>query len=134
MEEELRALEVNKTWDIVNLPPMKKPIGCRWVFTVKYLSYGKIERYKARLVAQGYNQTYGIDYGETFALVAIRILIALAVQHDWTLQQYDVKNAFLHGDLEEEIYMKIPHGYSSIYNISQVRRLKKGYIWPKTIL
>ena len=55
MEEELRALEVNQTWDIVNLPPMKKPIGCRWVFTMKYLSDGKIERYKARLVAQGYN-------------------------------------------------------------------------------
>ena len=70
MEEELRALLVNQTWDIINLPPMKKPIGCRWVFIVKYLSDGKIERYKARLVAQGYNQTYGIDYGETFSPVA----------------------------------------------------------------
>ena len=88
MEEELRALEVNQTWDIVNLPPMKKPIECRWVFTVKYLSDGNIERHKARLVAQGYNQTYSIDYGETFALVekmnTIRILIALGVQHNWT--------------------------------------------------
>ena len=130
MEEELRALEENRTWDIVNLPPMKKPKGCRWVFTMKYLSDGKIERYKARLVAKGYNHTYGIDYGETFAPVAkmntIRILIALAVQHDWTLQQYDVKNAFLHGDLEEEISMKIPPRYSAIYNISQVCRLKKA--------
>ena len=130
MEEELRALEVNQTRDIVNLSPMKKPIGCRWVFTVKYLLDGKIERYKARLVAQGYNHTYNIDYGETFAPVrkmnTIIILIALAVQHDWILQQYDVKNSFLHGDLEEEIYMKIPPGYSGIYNISQLCRLKKA--------
>ena len=118
MTEELEALETNHTWDIVPLPPLKRPIGCKWVFTIKYLSDGRIERYKARLVAQGYNQVYGIDYGETFALVAkmntIRILIALAVQFDWPLQQYDVKNAFLHGELEEEIYMKIPPGYSKI--------------------
>ena len=84
MEEELRALEVNQTWDIVNLPPMKKPIGCRWVFTVKYLSDGNIERYKARLLAHEYKLTYGIDYSETFALIAkmntIRILIAFAIQ------------------------------------------------------
>ena len=112
MEEDLRALEVNQISDIVNLPPMKKRIGCWWVFTVKYLSDGNIERYKARLVAQGYNQTYGIDCRETFAPVAkmniIRILVALAIQLNWALQEYDVKNAFLHGELEEEIYMKIP--------------------------
>ena len=91
---------------------------------MKYFSDGQIERYKARLVAQGYSQTYGIDYGETFAPVAkmniIRILIALTVQLEWPLQQYDVKNAFLHGELEEEIYMRIPHGYSHIQHANQV--------------
>ena len=130
MEEELNALEANHTWDVVQLPPTKRPIGCRWVFTVKYLSDGQIERYKARLVAQGYSQTYGINYGETFAPIAkmktIRILIALAVQLDWPLQQYDVKNAFLHGKLEEEIYMRIPHGYSHIQHANQVGKLRKA--------
>ena len=131
MTEELEALEKNHTWDIVPLPPLKRPTGCKWVFTIKYLSDGRIERYKARLVAQGYNQVYGIDYGETFAPVAkmntIRILITLAVQFDWPLQQYDVKNAFLHGELEEEIYMKIPPGYSKqqITNNS-ICKLKKS--------
>ena len=102
MEKELRVLDVNQTWDIVNLSPMKKPIRCSWVFTLKYLSNGNIERYKAKLEAQGYNQTYGTDYGETFVPIAkmkkIRTLIALAVQLNWPLQQYDVKNAFLHGE------------------------------------
>ena len=85
---------------------------------MKYLSDRHIERYKARLVAQGYSQTAGIDYGETFALVAkmstIRTLIALAVQLEWPLQQYDVINVFLYGELEEEIYMRIHLGYSHI--------------------
>ena len=109
MTKELKALETNHTWDIIHLPPLKRSIGCKWVFTIKYLSDGRIERYKTRLVAQGYNQLYDIDYRETFAPVekmnTVRILIALAVQFDWSLQQYDVKNAFLHGELEEEIYM-----------------------------
>ena len=82
-------------------------------------------------MAQGYNQVYGIDYRETFAIVAqmntIRILIALAVQFDWPLQQYDVKNVFLHGELEEEIYMKIPPGYSKIQiTNNSICKLKKS--------
>ena len=103
MEEELRALEENQTWEVVKLPSHEKPIGCRWFFTIKYLLDGRIEQYKARLVAHGYTQTYGIDYGETcapFARMNIkRILISLAAHFNWPLLQYDVKNAFLHGTL-----------------------------------
>ena len=114
MHEELRALDKNRTWELVPLPSGKKTVGCKWVFTVKQNPDGQVERYKARLVAKGYSQTYGIDYDETFAPVAkmstVRTLISLAVNGEWKLHQLDVKNAFLHGDLVEEVYMDIPPG------------------------
>lgn len=109
MDEELRALNDNHTWSLVQLPCGKKVVGSRWVYKLKFHSDGSIERYKARLVARGFTQTYGVDYKETFALVAkmntVRVLLSVAVNQGWFLFQMDVKNAFLHGELEEEVYM-----------------------------
>ncbi|CAL2227819.1 unnamed protein product [Prunus armeniaca] len=114
MNEEMRALQKNGTWELVPLPHGKKTVGYRWIYAVKLKAYGSIERYKARLVVKGYTQRYGIDYQQTFAPVAkiktIRVLLSLAVNLDWPLHQFDVKNASLHGDLEEEVHMDLPPG------------------------
>ncbi|CAL8991370.1 unnamed protein product [Prunus brigantina] len=131
MNEEMRALQKNGTWELVPLPHGKKTVGCRWIYTVKLKADGSVERYKARLVAKGYTQRYGIDYQETFAPVAkiktIRILLSLAANLDWPLHQFDVKNAFLHGDLEEEVYMDLPPGCNFTRDKgNQVCKLKKS--------
>ncbi|MCO5558622.1 hypothetical protein L7F22_012208 [Adiantum nelumboides] len=103
------ALVKNDTWDLVCLPSGKKTIGSKWVYKDKCKSDGSVERYKARLVAKGYAQTKGLDYDETFSPIAkvtsVRLVIAMANMFDWKLRQMDVNNAFLNGDLEEEIYM-----------------------------
>jgi hypothetical protein len=130
MKEEMYALQKNKTWELVQLPKGKKAVGCKWVFTVKQNPKGEVDRYKARLVAKGYSQTYGIDYDETFAPVAkmgtVRTLISCAVNFGWPLHQMDVKNAFLHGDLQEEIYMEITPGFANSQTVGKVCRLKKS--------
>uniref|UniRef100_A0A2N9I442 Integrase catalytic domain-containing protein n=1 Tax=Fagus sylvatica TaxID=28930 RepID=A0A2N9I442_FAGSY len=117
MEEEMHALELNHTWDLIPKPAGTSIVGCRWVFTVKQNPDGTVDRLKARLVAKGFTQTYGLDYTETFSPVAklnsIRIIISLAANLDWPLHQLDVKNAFLHGDLTETVYMTQPPGFES---------------------
>ena len=129
MELEFQSLIDNKTWELVPLPKDRKSIGCKWIYKIKYNADGSVERYKARLVALGYLQKEGIDYTETFAPVAkmtsIRTLLALAAIDDAEIHQMDVKTAFLNGDLEEEIYMDQPKGFSSKSKEDMVCKLSK---------
>jgi hypothetical protein len=114
MNSELEALSKTGTWMIVTLPPNVRPIGSKWVYKIKHKADGSIERYKARLVAKGYSQIEGLDYFDTFSPVAklttVRVLLALASIKGWYLHQLDVNNAFLHGDLQEDVYMSVPDG------------------------
>ena len=139
MSKELTALEANHTWVLTSLPPGKHPIGCKWVYKLKFKSDGSIERYKARLVAKGYNQQEGINYFETFSLVAklvtVRSFVAIAAAKGWSLTQLDVNNAFLHGDLDEEVYMSLPLGYKGNNQLPhQVCRLTKSLYGLKQAL
>ena len=116
MDEEMQSLVKNHTWKLARLPKGKKEIGCKWVYAQKEGFPSKNDvRYKARLVAEGYAQNEGIDYNEVFSPVvkhsSIRILLALVAQFNMELVQMDVKTAFLHGDLEEEIYITQPDGF-----------------------
>ncbi|CAM8899443.1 unnamed protein product [Rhodiola kirilowii] len=115
MNKEIGALEQNKTWIITTLPPEKRAVDCKWVFKVKHNSDGTVERYKARLVAKGFTQVEGIDYHDTFApvvkMTSVRCVLAVAAARGWPLYQLDVNNAFLHGVLDEDVYMKLPLGF-----------------------
>ena len=107
-----------------------KAIGCKWVYKIKHNSNGTIARYKARLVVKGYAQKYGFDYEETFSPVAkmttTRTLLAIAAAKKWKLYHLDVKNTFLNGDLEEEIYVEQPQGYVHPDYPDYVCKLKKA--------
>ena len=109
MDKEMQSIERNKTWELVKLPVGKKPIGLKWVFKLKRNSNSEVVKYKARLVAKGFVQKYGIDFEEVFAPVArldiVRVLLAFAANNGWKVHHLDVKSAFLHGKLEEEVYV-----------------------------
>lgn len=130
MNEEIEALNENKTWTLSGLPPNKRLIGCRWVFAVKTDPAGNVERYKARLVAKGFSQREGIDYSETYAPVvryeSIRLLLAIVAARDYEIKKFDVKTAFLYGELQEEIYLEQPEGYVDPNNANCVCRLHKS--------
>ena len=130
VEDEIGAMIKNGTWFETELPKGKKAVTSRLLYTIKYLANGKPERKKTRLVARGFTQTYGEDYLDTFAPVAklhtIRILLSLATNLEWDLWQMDVKNAFLQGELEDEVYMRPPPGLEDMVKPGNVLRLKKA--------
>eukprot|EP00253_Pinus_taeda_P004819 PITA_04819 len=129
MDEEINAIERNKTWDLVELPKGKEVIGVKWVYKTKSNADGKIE-HKARLVFKGYKQQYGRDYEETFVPVArmetVRALLSIAAQNKWKVYQMDVKSALLNGVLMEEVYIEQPLGYEKKGQEHKVCRLKKA--------
>ncbi|CAH9094281.1 unnamed protein product [Cuscuta europaea] len=131
MQREIDALERTGTWQVEKLPPGKRAIYCKWVYKIKYKSDGSIDIYKARLVVCGNRQVQGIDYHETFApvakMVTVRTVLSVAAARDWELHQMDVENAFLHGDLGEEVYMHFPPGYSASDSGKVCRLLKSLY-------
>src|SRR5436189_933923 len=130
MQEEMESMWTNQVWDLVDLPTGRKAIGNKWVLKIKRNSDGSIERYKARLVVKGYTQREGIDYEETFSPVvrfaSLRAILAIVAKLDLELVQMDVKTAFLHGELDEEIFMDQPEGFRSEGQESKVCRLKRS--------
>ena len=130
MKDEMNSMQRNRVWNLVVLPNGVKVICCKWVFQTKRDSLGNIEIYKARLVAKGFTKNEGINYIETFSLVPkkyfLRIILALVAHFDLELQKMDVKTTFLNGDLEEEVYMKQPEGFSSSSGEHLVCKLNKS--------
>ncbi|GAA0185801.1 transmembrane signal receptor [Lithospermum erythrorhizon] len=129
MCKEIAALEANNTWVMESLAPDKKALGCKWVYKIKYHADRSVERLKARLVILGNHQIGSIDYHETFAsvakMVSVRTFLAVVAAHNWELHQMDVHNAFLHDNLDEEVYMRLPPGYH-VRRPGMVCRLKKS--------
>ena len=130
MDAEIEAIVKNDTWELTELPSGVKIIGVKWVFKMKLNENGKVDKYKARLVVKGYSQPYGVDYVEVFAPVArldtIRVVISLAAQKSWMIYQLDVKSAFLHEEIDEEVFVDQPPGYEQKGQESKVYRLKKA--------
>ncbi|KAG7544127.1 GAG-pre-integrase domain [Arabidopsis thaliana x Arabidopsis arenosa] len=130
MNAELESIEKNGTWFLMELPKGAKKIGVKWVYKTKLNEKGEVDKYKARLVAKGYAQREGVDYNEVFAPVArwdtIRMILALAAQEDWCVYQLDVKSAFLHGELSEDVYVEQPEGYVKKGEEQKVYKLIKA--------
>ncbi|GJW11034.1 zinc finger, CCHC-type containing protein [Tanacetum coccineum] len=130
IDAEIGSINENNTWVLSDLPPGCKPLGCKWIFKRKMKVDGTIDKFKARLVIQGFRQKEGIDYFDTYAPVArittIRLLLALAAIHNLVIHQMDVKTTFLNGDLDEEVYMKQPEGFIMPGNEHKVCKLVKS--------
>lgn len=130
MKDEFDSLVENNTWVLTDLPPNRKPIHCKWVYKTKRNADGQVSRYKARLVAKGFTQRQGIDYDETYSPVirysSIRYLVAIAAKFDLDINQMDVVTAFLHGDIDEEIYMLPPPEFITGNKVCRLRKALYG--------
>jgi hypothetical protein len=130
MVEEYDSIVKKNAWGIVPRPIDKSMVGSRWIYKVKQVVDGSVEKYKARFVTQGFSQIEGIDYRETFAPVAryssIRSILSLLAQMGWRIHQMDVKTAFLNGIIEEEVYIEHPEGFETFDRESHVCRLKRA--------
>jgi len=128
MDDEIQALKKNDTWTLVPRSNNHNVVGCCWIFKVKPCLDGSTERHKTWLMAKGFSQVYGLDFGDTFSPVVhptiIIIILSLTVTFGWCLHQLDVNNAFLHGFLNEAIYMKQPQGYTDLVFLQHVCCLK----------
>lgn len=144
MDDEIRSHQENCTWELAELPPHRKPIGCKWVYKCKSDQNGNLVRYKARLVAQGFCQKFGTDYDQVFAPVVqqitFRTMLTIASRRKMLAKQIDIKTAYLYGQLQEELYMRQPPGYES-EDRKLVCRLKRSlyglkqaaHVWNKRI-
>jgi len=130
MDSEIQSMYDNQVWNMVDNVPGRKTVGCKWIFKKKTNMDGNVHTYKARLVAKGYSQTPGVDYDETFALVAkiksIRVLFAIAAFHEYEIWKMDFKTAFLNGKLAEDVYMFQPKGFVSTKYPNKVCKLEKS--------
>ena len=130
IDNEYNALIKNQTWHLVPPQHGANVIDCKWVYKIKRKSDGSIDRYKARLVAKGFKQRFGIDYDDTFSPVVkattIRLVLSIAISRGWSLRQLDIQNAFLHGVLEEEVFMRQPPGYENKGTPNYVCKLDKA--------
>jgi len=129
MQEEIDSLHKNNTYDLVKLPKGRKALKNKWVFRLKNEGEKQV-KYKARLVVKGFEQKKGVDFDDIFSPVvkmsSIRVILGLAASLDLEVEQLDVKTAFLHGDLEEEIYMEQPEGFEVKGKEHLVCKLKKA--------
>ncbi|KAL5561469.1 hypothetical protein UlMin_031216 [Ulmus minor] len=130
MQNEIEALQRNNTWELVDPPSSVNVIGCKWIFKLKYKADGSLKRHKARLVAKGYNQTQGLDFFDTFSPVVkpatVKIILTLALTYGWKVRQLDVQNEFLNGELEEDVYMSQPPGFSHQQFPHKLCKLRKA--------
>jgi hypothetical protein len=129
MTEEYQSIIKNDVWEIVPRPKSKDVVSSKWIFKIKHVVDGSIEKYKAIFAARGFYQKEGIEYEETFSHVArytsIRTIIALATKMKWKLHQMDVKTTFLNGVIKEEVYIEQPQGFEVEDRKTHVCKLKK---------